>query len=149
MAPTLLLSPDMHTRKREAGSQHVAIVAGNPETLDGLQSYLQSAGVDARGTRRIEDCADLRPPATVAVVLFPDDFSTESVKAAVLDIGVRGPGILRLLVTGRPKTFDDLVEGRRNVVVVPRPVWGWTILDAIRAHVDGDGLKRTPVRGQP
>ena len=137
----------MHTRKRAAGSQHVAIVSANPETLDGLQSYLQSAGVAARGTRRLEDCADLKAPATVAVVLFPDDFASDSVMAAVLDLGARGPGILRLLVTGHPKTFDALVEGRRNVLVVPRPVWGWTILDAIRAHVDDDTPKRATLRG--
>lgn len=137
----------MHTRKRATGSQHVAIVSANPETLDGLQSYLQSAGVAARGMRRLENCAELKAPATVAVVLFPDDFSTESVMATVHDLGVRGPSILRVLVTGHPTTFDAHVEGRRNILVVPRPVWGWTILDAIRAHVDDDPPKRTPLRG--
>ena len=30
----------MHTRRRAPGSQHVAIVSANPETLDGLQGYL-------------------------------------------------------------------------------------------------------------
>lgn len=127
----------MHPRKRAATPQQVAIVSANPETLDGLQSYLHGAGVAARGTRRLEDCASLSAPTTMAVVLFPDDFSTESVMAAVVDLGARGPGILRVLVTGHPKTFEALAQGRRNVLVVPRPVWGWTILDAIRAHVDG------------
>jgi hypothetical protein len=127
----------MQTRKRPTAAQQVAIVSANPETLDGLQSYLHSAGVAARGTRRLEDCAALTVPTTVAVVLFPDDFSSESVLAAVIELGTRGPGILRVLVTGHPKTFESLVKGRRNVLVVPRPVWGWTILDAIRAHVDG------------
>ncbi|HSO39371.1 MAG TPA: hypothetical protein VLT33_42885 [Labilithrix sp.] len=135
----------MHTRKRTTGSQRVAIVSANPETLDGLQSYLQSAGVAARGTRRLEDCAALTAPATVAVVLFPDEFAHESVVAAVADLGARGPGILRVLVTGHPRTFDAMIEGLRNVLVVPRPVWGWTILDAIRAHVDGDGPRPSPV----
>jgi len=139
----------MHTRKRAPGSQHVAIVSANPETLDGLQSYLQSAGVAARGTRRLEDCADLKASAMVAVVLFPDDFSSESVMATVTELGERGPNILRVLVTGHPKVFEVLVEGRRNVLVVPRPVWGWTILDAIRAHVDDDPAKRATVRGHP
>lgn len=128
----------MHTRKRPTSSQ-VAIVSANPETLDGLQHYLQSAGVAARGTRRLEDCADLTAPATLAVVVFPDDFPREPLVATVLDIGARVPGILRVLVTGHPKTFEPLFGGRPNVLVVPRPVWGWTILDAIRAHVDGDG----------
>ncbi len=137
----------MHTRKR-ATPQQVAIVSANAETLDGLQSYLQSAGVAARGTRRLEDCSEMTAPVTVAIVLFPDDFSMESILTTVHGIGARGPSILRLLVTGRPKAFETLVEEGRNVVVVPRPVWGWTILDAIRAHVDDETPKRTPARGQ-
>jgi hypothetical protein len=127
----------MHTRKRST-PQQVTIVSANAETLDGLQSYLKSAGVAARGTRRLEDCSEMKAPLTVAIVLFPDDFSTESIVTTVQEIGARGPGILRLLVTGHPKAFETLVEGSRNVVVVPRPVWGWTILDAIRAHVDDE-----------
>jgi len=137
----------MPTRKRTPTPQQVAIVSANPETLDGLQSYLQSAGVAARGTRRLEDCAELKAPATAAVILFPDDFPQESVMAIIADIGARGPNILRVLVTSHPKAFEALAEGRRNVLVVPRPVWGWTILDAIRAHVDDDTLKRPTVRG--
>lgn len=132
----------MPTRKRATRPRQVAIVSANPETLDGLQSYLQSAGVAARGTRRLEDCAAMTAPATAAVVLFPDDFERESVLATVVDIGARGPAILRVLVTGHPQAFEVLADGRRNVMIVPRPVWGWTILDAIRAHVDDDTPKR-------
>jgi hypothetical protein len=138
----------MPTRKRATSSRQVAIVSANPETLDGLQSYLQSVGVAARGMRRLEDCTALKAPATLAVVLFPDDFANESVMATVIDIGARGPNILRMLVTRHPKAFEALVDGRRNVLVVPRPAWGWTILDAIRAHVDDDPSKRAAVRGQ-
>lgn len=139
----------MHTRKRATGPQQVTIVSASPETLDGLQSYLHSAGVAARGTRRLEDCCDLTVSFTVAVVLFPDDFAWESVAATVADIGARGPGILRVLVTGRPKTFEPLVGDRANLLIVPRPVWGWTILDAIRAHVDQVALKRASKAGGP
>jgi hypothetical protein len=127
----------MPTRKRATGLKQVAIVSANPETLDGLQSYLHGAGVDARGTRRLEDCAELSTPATVAVVLFPDDFSRDKVVTTVVALCARGPTILQVLVTGHPKTFEAVGQGRRNVLVVPRPVWGWTILDAIRAHVEG------------
>ncbi len=132
----------MHTRKRAAGAQQVAIVSANPETLDGLQSYLQSAGVATRGTRRLEDCSDLAETLTVAVVLFPDDFPWERVMATVADIDARRPNILRVLVTGHPQTFEALAKGGKNVLIVPRPVWGWLILDVIRAHVDEGALKR-------
>jgi len=131
----------MHTRKRETGAQQVAIVSANLETLDGLQTYLRGAGVAARGTRRLEDCSDLTAPSTVAVVLFPDDFRLESVVATLAEICASRPSILRLLVTGHPKTLEPLFGGHRNVMIVPRPVWGWTILDAIRAHVDDGGPK--------
>lgn len=127
----------MHTRKRLT-PQQVTIVSANPETLGGLQSYLQSAGVAARGTRRLEDCSEMTAPFTVAIVLFPDDFSTESILRTVHEVGARGPSILRLLVTGHPKVFEVLAKECEQVVVVPRPVWGWAILDAIRAHVDDE-----------
>ena len=133
----------MPTRKRAKSPQQVAIVSANPETIDGLQSYLHGAGVTARGTRRLEDCAALTAPSTAAIVLFPDDFPSADVMATVADIGARGPGILRVLVTGHPKAFEPLFKGRRNVLVVPRPVWGWTILDAVRAHLDDDDPQRT------
>ncbi len=139
----------MHTRKRAMGPQEVTIVSANPETLDGLQSYLHDAGVAARGTRRLEDCCDLTVPLTVALVLFPDDFAWERVTSTLADIDARRPGILRVLVTGHPKTFEPLVGGRKNVLIVPRPVWGWTILDAIRAHFDAVALKRASKAGAP
>ncbi len=129
-------------RKRATSPQQVAIVSANAETLDGLQSYLCGAGVAARGTRKLEDCPQLTSPLTVAVVLFPDDYPWESVIAAVEDIDARRPSILLVLVTGHPRTFEPLVEGHRSVMIVPRPVWGWTILDAIRAHVDAEAVKR-------
>jgi hypothetical protein len=139
----------MHTPKRAPGAQRVAIVSANPETLDGLQSYLQSAGITTRGTRRLEDRSELTAPSTVAVILFPDDFSLESVMKALAEMGASRPSILRVLVTGHPKTFEPLASGDRHVLIVPRPVWGWTILDAIRAHVDEVALKRATRAGAP
>ncbi len=139
----------MQSRKPRTGPQQVAIVSANPETLDGLQSYLRGAGVAARGTRRLEECCDLTAPLTVAVVLFPDDFPCDSVMTILAEICARRPSILRVLVTGHPKVFEPLVEGLPNVLIVPRPVWGWAILDAIRAHVDEGALKRPPRAGAP
>lgn len=137
----------MSSRKRSAGQPRVAIVSANAETLDGLQSYLDGAGVAARGTRRLEECASLTAASTLAVVLFPDDFASDGVMSAVRELATRHPTILQVLVTGHPKAYEALGKGRRNVLVIARPVWGWTILDAIRAHVDVDAPKRT--RGQP
>lgn len=126
----------MHVRTQRAKTLEVAIVSENPETLDGLQAYLTAAGVAARCTRDIDDCLRLSPAGTLAVVLFPDDFAWESVLAAVAELRAKRPNALPMLVTAHPKRFEALREADK-LLVVPRPVWGWTILDAIRAHVDG------------
>jgi DNA-binding NtrC family response regulator len=126
----------MPTRKRRAGAQRVAIISANPETIDGLQSYLESAGMATRGTRQLEDCGELTAPSTVAVVLFPDDFPPARVLETIAKVDAQRPSVLCMLVTSQPQTFEALASGRRSLLVVPRPAWGWTILDAIRAHVD-------------
>jgi hypothetical protein len=40
-------------------------------------------------------------------------------------------------VTSDPKRFDRLVGDRRVApMVVPKPTWGWVLLDAIRARLE-------------
>jgi hypothetical protein len=113
----------------------VVIVSSNPETLDGLQAYLRGAGVTARCTRDLVECTTFAPATTVALVLFPDDFIPEKVVALIADLARARPKAMSLLVTSEPHRFESLTL-RHNVLVMPRPVWGWTILDAIRAHHD-------------
>lgn len=134
MALQLLHGAAMHARGVGDAGIEVAIVSTNPETLDGLQSYLTAAGVTARCTRSIEECARLSTQ-TIAFVLFPDDFRWQSVRSAIADLAAQRPHALPVLVTAQPKRFAELVEADR-VLVVPRPVWGWKILDAIRAHYE-------------
>lgn len=113
----------------------VAIVSSNAETIDGLRSYLRSAGVIAHGMGSIEDFVQNVPSSIDAFVLFPDDFRWESVLSAIAERNDRFLGALPVLVTGHPKRFEALALGE-PVLVVPRPVWGWKILDAIRAHAE-------------
>jgi hypothetical protein len=127
----------MRTRTPQATSRHVAIFSANPETLDGLEAYLRSAGVHAKGRRRLEECSQLTSASTLAIVLFPDDFPWQKVLDAVAALAASCESTLRVLVTGEPTRYERLVEGR-NVMVVPRPVWGWTILDAIRSHSESE-----------
>jgi hypothetical protein len=124
--------------KRETSlAFEVAIVSANPETLDGLQSYLSSAGVRARCTRDVAECARFAPATTTAFVLFPDDFQWEKVAAAIGELRELRPRALRVLVTSHPRRLEELASADSDVVVA-RPAWGWTILDAIRAHVGGE-----------
>jgi hypothetical protein len=149
VASRLLLAGVMRTRPAAAGSRQVAIVSTNPETLDGLETYLRSVGIRARGWRRLEDCSDLTSTSTLAVILFPDDFPWEAVIATVAELATRCGTTLRLLVTGQPKKYERLVEAGEHVVVISRPVWGWTILDAIRAHADANAnLEAAKPRGR-
>lgn len=127
--------------KREAAlAFEVAIVSANPETLDGLQAYLSSAGVIARCTRDVAECVHSAPATTTAFVLFPDDFHWENVAAAISELRQLRPRALRVLVTSQPRRFEDLASPDSDVIVA-RPAWGWTILDAIRAHIDGAGAR--------
>jgi hypothetical protein len=126
----------MNVRRPAVKTLGVAIVSRNPETLDGLQAYLSGAGVASRCTSEIDDCWHVAPASTLAFVLFPDDFPWERAVAALASLAAERPRALPVLVTAHPKRFAELADATR-VVVVPKPVWGWMILDAIRAHLDG------------
>jgi hypothetical protein len=134
--------PLMRARASRKATLEVAIVSNNPETLDGLQSYLSAAGVMARCTRDLLDCVRFAPASTLAFVLFPDDFRWETVIATIAELTESRPKALPVLVTSQPQRFESLTAPD-SVLIVPRPAWGWTILDAIRAHLDGDGSKDT------
>jgi hypothetical protein len=117
---------------------HVTIVSNNPETLDGLATYLGEAGVTVRGTRRIETCLEMIPPAASAVVFFPDDFSSRAMDAALVDLRRSRPTTLSVLVTSDPKRFEKLARDRHPAsLVMPKPAWGWSVLDAIRGRLEG------------
>ena len=111
---------------------HVTIVAVNAETLDGLQGYLSLAGLDAHGTRRLGELG--RRPCS-AVVFFPDEFSRTTVLRELLRLRREHPTVLPLLVTSEPQRYCGIHEPSGEAlqpVVIPKPAWGWTILEAIQ-----------------
>jgi len=114
----------------------VVIVSDNDETLDGLQEYLRGAGVAARGTRLLRGPMLERRNIT-AVVLFPDDFAKADVASAVTRL--LRLDVLLVLVTGDPARFEAPAASAGAVtrpVVIPRPAWGWTILDTILGRLE-------------
>jgi len=119
---------------------HVTIVADNPQTLAGLEMYLRRAGVKTSGTADVEKLSEVTPPSVSVVVVFPDDFHVRSVFGALATLRRHRPNALPVLVTKEPKRFESLPpnEGGVAPLLVPRPAWSWTILDAIRAHLDPD-----------
>ena len=130
------MNPLQSAKRRR--SLHVTIVSDNPETLDGLEAYLRRAGVTTNGTKHVEKMSEMTPPASSVVLLFPDDFHSELMMSALANLLSQRPNILPVLVTKEPQRFESLPTARGGVLplVVPKPVWGWTILDAIRDRLD-------------
>jgi hypothetical protein len=113
-------------------SAQVTIVASSSETLDGLKDYLLRAGLGARGSH---DLGAAHSEPCSALVLFPDGFSLDAVRDALERLRREKPGVLSLVITGEPERYGPLArtEGLgRPPIVMPRPAWGWMILDAIR-----------------
>lgn len=118
--------------------RHVTIVSGNPETLDGLESYLQRAGVTTSATRYLTKSLEMTPPAYAVVLIFPDDFGSEAVTDALANLRTQRPAALPVLVTNDAKwrALRPSSDGARSPLVLSKPTWGWSILDAIRARSD-------------
>lgn len=127
-------------RRRASKPSHVTVVADNPQTIDVLHSYFTRAGVGSNGTRDL-DSVSMVPAAATAVVLFPDDFGVLDVEARILALRRTRPKLLIVLVTGAPQHLAAALapDGRSPPpLVLPKPAFGWTILDAIRARTNVD-----------
>jgi hypothetical protein len=121
----------------------VTVVSDNRATLEGLEVYLRGAGVSANGTRLIERVIEMTPPSAVAVILFPDEYADAAVTRALVALHKGRPTVLAVIVTNEPHRFER-VAGTGTVdsapLVIPKPAWAWTILDAVRARLDSSRL---------
>lgn len=123
-------------------STNVTLIARSDATISGLQTYLQDAGVPPQTTRSLQDTSRIAP-ATTAAVIFPDGFEVEEVVRQVRALRQRLPRLLLVVVTSSPQSFRpalDPDDQSRLPVVLPKPAFGWTILDAIREHVRSEPL---------
>ncbi len=118
---------------------HVTVVSSNAKTLKALSRYLSRAGAAVSGTRLLDQAVLVAPEWASAVVIFPDEFSAKAVSEALASLAEQRPTTLPVLVTAAPARFESLRSVRDGLapLVLPRPAWAWTILDAIRAVVDG------------
>jgi DNA-binding response OmpR family regulator len=115
----------------------VVVVADNHETLDGLHKYLTEAGAASTVSRGLRGVA--LGPDVAALVVFPDGFDEDEVADCVRSLRKARPRLLIVLVTAAPQRFASIVapDGRSlPPIVLPKPAFGWTILDAIRAHLN-------------
>jgi len=121
-------------RRAAPKPNYVTVVADNPQTLDGLHAYFNGAGVASNGMHELRDIS-LVPPAATAVVLFPDDFPRGEAEAMIVALRRGRPKLLIVVVTGAPQHLGAALEPDGHSVpplVLPKPAFGWTILDAIR-----------------
>jgi CheY-like chemotaxis protein len=129
-----------------APSPRVLVVSENPETIDGLQTYFVGVGITTQSARTLEATTSL-PEQTTAVVFFPDGFAAQDVIVRVRALHNKRPRLLLLLVTREPRRFSSALttDGEQAaLVVLAKPAFGWTIVDAIRIHAQ----TAAPMRAQ-
>jgi hypothetical protein len=117
---------------------YVTVVAENPQTIHGLDAYFKGTGVASNGSSRLPD-GSMVPPSATAVVLFPDDFQRGEVAKSILSLRRARPKLLIVVVTGAPQHLGRSLEPDGHSVpplVLAKPAFGWTILDAIRGRGD-------------
>jgi hypothetical protein len=111
----------------------VTIVCANRETQDDLQAYLRGAGFDSRAVGRIDGQAIEHPPPSV-VIVFPDEFDADEVLAEISRLHREQPHVITVIVTRRTAYFASMLAADDKTMVLPKPAWGWTILEAIQSR---------------
>jgi hypothetical protein len=132
------LLPHVEIAMATEASPRVVVVGENPETVDGLQAYFVAVGISAHSARTLEATLSI-PDRTTAVVVFPDGFRAADVVERITALRGRRPGLLLLVVTGEPQRFAAALKGdasSTSCLILPKPAFGWTIVDAIRLHAD-------------
>jgi hypothetical protein len=122
-------------RRRAAANLH----PGNANTHK--DATLSRAGARRHAPRAAPDLLDANrvTKGTSVVVIFPDEFDENVVVENVASLRAAHPRLLILLITGASLRYHSaLVPEGRSVppLVLPKPAFGWSILDAIRAQVE-------------
>lgn len=128
----------------------VTVVSKNTATLQGLKTYLEGAGVVANTTEALERIVDMTHPLAAAVILFPDEYEPAVARAALGLLKSARPNVLAVIVTHEPHRFEESGEASRGLaapLVLAKPAWAWTILDAVRARLQALSSVRPEERG--
>jgi hypothetical protein len=116
----------------------VVIIAKSRETIDSLQEYFGRTGVVSHAVRSFDGLKAAAPSGTT-VVLFPDEFDAEIVRQSISSLRSSTPASLIIIVTGSPQRLGASLDPdprSRQPVVLPKPAFGWAILDAVRDQAD-------------
>jgi hypothetical protein len=111
----------------------LTLVSSDRDAVRGVESYLTRSGARVSTTSRLDDALG-EPADADAVVLFADDYPPSDVLRTVRQLATR----LVVIVSGHEQDFAALwsdAPPTARVVVLPRPTWGWMLLDAVRSGV--------------
>jgi hypothetical protein len=122
-------------------SLRVTVIGDNAQTIEGLRRYLSSAGVESQATRILSE-GTVNLPDVDAMVIFPDEFRTDEVVTSVETLQKERPQLRLLLVTSSPRSYlgTRLMDVELPPIILPKPAFGWSILDAIRESFSTEGI---------
>ena len=112
-------------------SRLVTIIAHDERSRTDLAAYLQRSGFDVR----VRDQTDRGATAARSLVWLTDRGGDASREATVIGAWLAAEdGRCAVVVTWRPSAFRavQVLHGER-IAVLPAPVFGWQIVDALRA----------------
>lgn len=122
------------------GRKRVGVVASRRATRDDLAHYLSETGFRADALTALHH-EDVRRD-TRAVVLFPDDFEAAAVGEFLDALRTMRPRVLVVAVTRAPGRLERALAprpGTTTPIVLPRPPFGWSIVDVLRGHLTTGG----------
>jgi hypothetical protein len=138
VAPHLLTLSRMSKRKAPFGSSGtVLLISSNRDTVNGLSHYFAESGVPAQASSSLNPSAELRN-SVHAVVVFPDDFHDNEVRPYLSTVRARRPELAIVVITRATTFYETMMatDGKPlGAVVLPRPAFGWTILDLVRERL--------------
>jgi hypothetical protein len=113
----------------------VALVAPESDARSTLEDYLKKSGF------KIHPCERLGAIEQYAAVVVLDD-SADSLSTFVETLMASPAASPVVAVTSKPRALANLVArfGKR-LCVFPAPVFGWELVDALRACVLGEGVE--------
>jgi hypothetical protein len=117
-----------------AGPASVLVISRNTTTARDLASYFEQCGVRTVVSDRFDPADGSR--RITAVVVFPDEFPAQSAAVGVVALARQFSNSTLVIVTRDVERFEDVAvrgrAGRRGPwFVLPRPTWGWVLLDRV------------------
>jgi hypothetical protein len=110
------------------------VISRNAETLDGLHEYFSRTGVSSSSRSELNPLADV-PERVRVLVVFPDDFPAHEVATYLSVVRTRRRDLGLVIISKDPPTYTAMTAMNGHplhATVLPRPAFGWRIVDAIR-----------------